>query len=134
MEKTYKGSCHCGAVRFTARVDLSAGTGKCNCSICWKTRSWNVQMKPDAFELLSGEETLYDYQHGSMSIHRRFCRNCGVATHGHGHIAEMGGDFVSVPVNVLDDLDPAELLEAPVHYADGRANNWWNPPAESRHL
>jgi hypothetical protein len=53
---------------------------------------------------------------------------------GRGHIEEIGGDYVSVKLACLDDIDPAELAEAPVRYFDGRANNWWNPPAETRHL
>lgn len=134
MLKAYKGSCHCGAVRFEAEIDLSKGTSKCNCSICWKTRSWNVLTKPENFRLLSGKDDLSDYQWGTKVGHNRFCKHCGVRTFGDGELEQLGGAFVSIPVAALDDLDPAELLEAPLTLCDGRNNAWWNPPAESRHL
>ena len=134
MMKTYKGSCHCGKVRFKADLDLSAGTGRCNCSICAKRRYWGAQVKPEQFRLLTREADLADYQFGTLSAHHRFCKNCGVAAFGHGYVEEVGGAYYSVNLACLDDVDPKELAEAPVRYMDGRNNNWWEVPVETRHL
>src|SRR3954469_8714057 len=90
MLKTHTGSCHCGDVRFEADIDLSAGTGKCNCSICRKSRYWGVVIKPTAFRLLTGQDKLSEYRFGSMQGHHMFCRRCGLKPFSHGHVPEIG--------------------------------------------
>jgi hypothetical protein len=134
MKRTYKGSCHCGAVRYETDLDLSAGTGKCNCSICTKRRVWSALVKPADFRLISGADNLSDYQFGTLSGHHRFCKTCGVASFGDGYLEQIGGAYYSISLACLDDLDPTELAEAPVKYADGRNNQWWETPQETRHL
>lgn len=133
MKKTYRGSCHCGTVRFEAYADLAEGTVKCNCSYCAKTRNWLVAVKGDAFRLLAGEDDLSMYQFGSKTIHHRFCKRCGLHPFSHGKPA--GGDtFYAVNVACLDDVEVAELVEAPVIVVNGRNDDFKNPPPETRHL
>lgn len=128
--QTYSGSCHCGDVRFEVDLDLAEGGGKCNCTICRKTRNWSASVKPDAFRLLSDPAAMSDYQFGTNSVHWRFCRRCGVRAFGEGDIPEAGGPFVAVQLACLDDIDNAALAAAPVRYANGRDNDWWHEPSD----
>lgn len=135
-KKTYHGSCTCGRVTFSAAIDLAAaGTGKCNCTSCWKRRWWAVAVPRDDFKALSGEEHLQHNPVGAADGRGWFCRHCGVIPYMRIEGAEWNdGPYVQVNVAALDDLDPAELIAAPVRYGDGRHDNWWQPPAETRHL
>jgi len=134
MPKTYAGTCHCGDVRFEAEIDLSAGTGKCNCSICAKSRWWGIVIKPEAFRLLTGSDKLTDYQFGSMQGHMMFCRRCGLRPFSRGHVEEIGGDFVSVNIACLDNVPDEELAALPVKYFNGRDNDWFNTPKVTSYL
>lgn len=134
MQKTYHGSCHCGAVAFEADIDLDAGTGKCNCSICTKRRAWGAKIKPGAFRLTQGENMLSDYQFGTKSCHHRFCRNCGCAAFGDGYVEQTGGHFVTIAIACLDDVSAQEMAELPVRYSNGRDNLWWETPKATSYL
>ena len=134
MKKTYQASCHCGKVRLEAEFDLADGTSRCNCTFCTKTRWWGTTVKPEAFRLLAGEEHLGDYQFNTCQGHHRFCRHCGVRPFGTGDVPQIGGKYVSINLACLDNVDLEELGNAPIQYMDGRNDNWWNVPAQTKHL
>ncbi len=129
---SYRGSCHCGDVRFMADIDLSAGTVKCNCSLCTKMRWWAALVKPGAFRL-NGSLGLGEYRFLTQRDGHFFCRRCGVHTHSTGESSTLGA-FVAVAVACLDDVEAEDLIAAPVRYLDGRNDVWDRAPDEVRHL
>jgi hypothetical protein len=134
MQKTHRGSCHCGAVRFECELDLAKGTSKCNCAVCGKGRFWKAIVMAPSFRLVQGKDALSDYQFGSRTIHHLFCRHCGIKPFGNATVQELGGEFYAVNVACLDDVTPEELAAAPVQYEDGRHDHWDRPPAVTSHL
>ena len=131
--KTYRGSCHCGAVTFEADIDLAQGTLRCNCSICFKARFWPAIVQPAAFRLLSGADDLTLYQFASKRDQHLFCRHCGIRAFGIGNSPRWGA-FYAVNVTCLDDATPEELANAPITYLDGKNDEWQVPPMQTRHL
>lgn len=126
-EKLHQGSCHCGSIRFQVRFDAGAGGTRCNCSICTKTSIKGVLVKPAAFTLLSDPESpeMGRYVWGSKTGQRFFCKSCGIHCFGRGHLEQLGGDYVTVNLNAVDDVDAALL---PTLYWDGRHDNWQAGP------
>jgi hypothetical protein len=124
----HRGGCHCGAVRFEATVDLAKGASRCNCSICLKLGTSGAIIKPEAFTLLAGNDQLSRYGWGAKISQRYFCKNCGVHCFGHGYLDMLGGEFVSVNLNCLDEVDVNQL---PMIYWDGRHDNWQAGPRPS---
>ena len=120
----HAGGCMCGDVRYEVTVDPSGGSS-CNCTICTKLGALGAVVKPDAFRLLSDDSKLASFSRAPEIANRFFCARCHVFCFGKGHLAELGGDFVSVNLNTLDDFDPS--LARIVHW-DGRHDNWHAGP------
>jgi hypothetical protein len=133
MPKTYKGRCHCSAVTFEADLDLSAGTYRCNCSICRRTRFWAAVARPEGFRLLSGQSELTEYLFNAKKNQHFFCRRCGVRAFGVGNDTPIGTMY-GVNVGCLEGITEEELSKVPVIYVDGMNDRWQEAPAFFSHL
>ena len=126
-QSRHPGSCHCGAVRFEAEVDASAGS-RCNCSVCTKIGATTAIVRPEAFALLADEAALGEYVWGAAIGRRYFCKPCGVPCSARAHLEQPGGDSVPANLHCLDDVDPADVKV--VHW-DGRHDNWAAGPRDT---
>ena len=133
MLKTYRGSCHCGAVRFEADLDLTQASYRCNCSICRRTRFWPAVALPDQFRLLSDESELTKYVFNRKKNFHYFCRHCGVRAFGVGNDTPVGKMY-GVNLGCLEDVTDEELSKIPVTYVDGRTDRWQAAPEFFAHL
>jgi len=132
MLKTYSGSCHCGAVKFEADLDLTQNTYRCNCSICRRTRFWPAVAREAAFRLLAGESELTEYLFNTRKNRHYFCRHCGVRPFGVGTETPIGKMF-GINLGCLSGVTEEELSRLPIVCVDGR-NDSQRPPEFSGHL
>lgn len=122
--KTYRGSCHCGAVRFRFTSDEITSGRRCNCSICIrKGIVMSEYIRPDAFAV-EGEASLAAYQFGDKSVYHYFCKTCGISPFngvaslpdGYGGRARVGDRRVNL--GCVEGLDPLALE---ITVIDGRS-------------
>jgi len=102
--KKYSGSCHCGNVRYEATMTLDK-VMECNCSICGRIGAMRSFVPATEFKLLSGEDSLKDYQFGKHHLHHMFCKNCGIHAFAGGK-GKDGTEMRAVNVRCLEGVDP----------------------------
>ncbi len=107
-QRTYQGSCHCGAVSYEAQSAPISEAMSCNCSYCRRFGGLLTFIPAQNFKLTAGEDTLSDYQFGSKTIHHLFCRICGIGSFGRGTMPD-GTEMVALNVRCIDDIDPDGL-------------------------
>jgi hypothetical protein len=133
MLKTYTGSCHCGAVRFEAQLDLAQSTYRCNCSVCRRNRFWVAVAKADGFRLVSGEKDLTEYLFNTRKNQHFFCRHCGVRPFGVGNDTPIGKMY-GINIGCLEGISEEDLSRIPITYVDGLNDKWSQAPAFFSHL
>jgi hypothetical protein len=113
---TLNGSCHCGAVKFTATLTEGfASARRCTCSICRMRGAVAVTSTPEAFRITQGEDKLATYRFNTGVAEHHFCSVCGIYTH---HKRRSNPDQLGVNVACLEGVSPFDFREVKVHDGD----------------
>ena len=115
FERTYRGGCHCGRIRFEVRGALDR-VSECNCSICTKKGYVHWIVPRSAFRLLTKSDNIASYAFNTKTARHLFCPNCGVASF---YIPRSDPEAFDVNVRCLEGVNPSKLE---YEYFDGR--NW----------
>jgi hypothetical protein len=105
---TYRGHCHCGAVRFTFDSEPITRGARCNCSICVR-KGIVMSTARDLVLAIEGEDALRVYRWGDRDVDHYFCGTCGIVPFGrsiHGYRVNLGCidelDVLALPIDILD--------------------------------
>ncbi|KZW02418.1 glutathione-dependent formaldehyde-activating [Exidia glandulosa HHB12029] len=125
--KLFTGSCHCGLVAYSLKIDLAHPKAvKCNCTICLKRGYLTYHTSPaHEFTLVKGKDALKDYQFASHNVHHTFCGTCGVACFFRSGSWTGGGgqEMTSVNLLTIDAGQGLDLTKFKITYFNG-ANGW----------
>jgi len=101
-DKTYQGSCFCGAVQFEVTGEPAAA-GYCHCDSCRKWSAAPVNAfslwQPEAVKVTRGEDNIGTYNKTERS-YRKWCKTCG----GHVFTQHPGFGLIDVYAAVIPDL------------------------------
>lgn len=103
--KSYHGSCHCGAIKFSFESEIIDRGVRCNCSICRRKGAMMsvFSLLPEQLKIEAAEDALGLYQFGSKIARHFFCKTCGIYPF-HETMRQPG--HYRVNLGCIDDIDP----------------------------
>jgi hypothetical protein len=116
--KTYNGSCHCGAYKFSVDLDLDHGAIVCNCSMCSRAGYMLAFAKTDQFHAKTDDSALKDYRFNKKKIAHLFCTTCGIHPIGRG-VSPKGEEMMMVNVRCLEGIEDLTAIDTKAF--DGRS-------------
>ena len=116
MSVTRNGSCHCGAVKYTAEfADDTLRAARCNCSICAIKGAAMAYVPLAAVTVTEGEDVIATYQFNTMVAKHHLCPKCGIHLF---HQARSAPEFYGINVATLEGVRVYEDF-AEVNINDG---------------
>jgi hypothetical protein len=112
MKKTYRGSCHCGKVRFEVDAELDH-VRVCDCSICRCRGALNHRVKEGELRILTPLSEMSVYEWNTKMAKDYFCPVCGILPF---RRPRNGPDIWTVNVRCLEGVD---LDSIPIKYVYG---------------
>jgi hypothetical protein len=110
-KQNYKGSCHCGEVKFEVRLVLDH-VRVCDCSVCFKRGALNYRVENADLDLLTPLLDMNLYQWHTKTAKDYFCSNCGILPFRRPRTAP---ELWTVNLRCLDDVDLSGLPIKNVH-------------------
>lgn len=107
------GSCHCGAVRFTAQGEIEQAI-ECNCSHCSRKGFLLWFVPRESFAVTAGADKLTTYTFNKHVIQHQFCSVCGCQPFGLGSMPD-GTRMAAINVRCLDGVELADIKRVPVN-------------------
>ena len=106
------GACHCGTVRFRAKLTNGFRTARrCNCSYCRMRGAVAVSAPVGGIEILAGADALTAYRFNTGAAQHFFCSRCGIYTH---HQRRSKANEYGVNVACLEGVSPFDFAEVTV--------------------
>ena len=109
----HSGSCHCGAVQFTAEGEITQAI-ECNCSHCSRKGFLLWFVPREAFEVTAGGDKLTRYTFNRHAIEHQFCSVCGTQAFALGAMPD-GSKMAAVNIRCLEGIDLDGIKRVPVN-------------------
>lgn len=104
----YRGSCHCGAIKFSYEGETISKGLRCTCSLCSRRGAlMTTEVIPKAkFKIHAEDGALGLYQFGAKTAKHYFCNRCGIYPF---HETARFPDHFRANIGCLDDVDSFAL-------------------------